>query len=245
MSSTVRELDDFCNNPDLYIQQPKSFTPPEIILPSELLEKYKSIHNKGYCMVELSKNKLLKGYPLLSIEYKDMIYGIGSSSNAKMFLKNPGLYWMSTLQDKLPVEISKKNELKKIAKRNDCTAFLEHHLGNIIMRVLAQLGYRRLKYPSVSSKETALKFLAISLKASNPNKDEEYREKYKEKLEKFIKHCNYSQNLKNEYERKEKVGEAWTSWDQENLLKLSEEYHGFMQELSASDKATYFSDFIN
>jgi adenylate/nucleoside-diphosphate kinase len=70
------------------------------------------------------------------------------------------------------------------------------------MRVLAQLGYRRLKYPTVSSKETALKFLAISLKASNPNKDEKYREKYKEKLDKFIKHCNYSQDLKNEYERK-------------------------------------------
>lgn len=54
-------------------------------------------------MVELSKGKLLKGYPLTSIEYQDKIYGIGNSSNAKMFLKNPGLYWMSTLQDKLPV----------------------------------------------------------------------------------------------------------------------------------------------
>lgn len=90
-----------------------------------------------------------------------------------------------------------------------------------------------------------MKFLAISLKASNPNKDEKYREKYKEKLEKFIKHCNYSQDLKNEYERKEKMGEGWTSWDQENLLKLSEEYHEFMKDLSASDKATYFSEFIN
>ena len=62
--------------------------------------------------------------------------------------------------------------MKKIAKRNDCTAFLEHHLGNILMKVLAQLGYRRLKYPTISSKETALKFLALSLKATNPNKGE-------------------------------------------------------------------------
>lgn len=51
---------------------------------------------------------------------------------------------------------------------------------------------------------SALKFLAISLKANNPNKDEQYREKYKEKLEKFIKHCNYPQQLRDEFERKEK-----------------------------------------
>jgi adenylate/nucleoside-diphosphate kinase len=48
-----------------------------------------------------------------------------------------------------------------------------------MMRVLAELGYRRLKYPTLSSKETALKFLAISLKANNANKDEQYRQKYK------------------------------------------------------------------
>ncbi len=40
------------------------------------------------------------------------------------------------------------------------------------MRSLAQLGYRRPKYPTLSSKESALKFLALSLKSTNPNKDE-------------------------------------------------------------------------
>jgi adenylate/nucleoside-diphosphate kinase len=83
-----------------------------------------------------------------------------------------------------------------------------------MMRVLAQLGYRRLKYPTVSSKETALKFLAISLKANNPNKDEQYREKYKQKLERFIKHCSYSQELRDEFDRKKSAGEAWRDWDE-------------------------------
>jgi hypothetical protein len=31
---------------------------------------------------------------------------------------------MVKLQDKLPVEFEKKSELKKLAKQNDCTAFL-------------------------------------------------------------------------------------------------------------------------
>lgn len=37
------------------------------------------------------------------------------------------------------------------------------------------LGYKRLKYPTINCKETALKFIAISLKALNPNKDVVYR----------------------------------------------------------------------
>ena len=35
-----------------------------------------------------------------------------------------------------------------------------------------------MKYPTLSCKETVLKFLAISLKANNPNKDANYRNKY-------------------------------------------------------------------
>lgn len=60
-----------------------------------------------------------------------------------------------------------------------------------MMRVLAKLGYKRLKYPTINCKETALKFIAISLKAQNPNKDQLYRNKYQEKLDLFIHHCNY------------------------------------------------------
>lgn len=40
------------------------------------------------------------------------------------------------------------------------------------MKTLAQLGYRRPKYPTLGSKQSALKYLAISLKAINPNKDD-------------------------------------------------------------------------
>lgn len=41
------------------------------------------------------------------------------------------------LPDKLPVTFAKKNLVKKVAKEADCTAYLEHHLGHIVMRVLA------------------------------------------------------------------------------------------------------------
>lgn len=41
-----------------------------------------------------------------------------------------------------------------------------------MMKCLARLGYKRPKYPTLGSKESALKFLSISLKANNPNKDD-------------------------------------------------------------------------
>jgi adenylate/nucleoside-diphosphate kinase len=131
--------------------------------------------NRGYCMIELLRKNLVKGNSAYGLIYKNRLFLTSSPRNMKLFIRNPTLYEMVRIPDKLPVEFEKKNELKKIAKKNDCTAFLEHHLSNIMMRSLAQLGYRRPKYPTLSSKESALKFLAISLKATNPNKDDQYR----------------------------------------------------------------------
>ncbi len=103
-------------------------------------------------MVELLRKKLVKGNFTYGLIYKNKLYLTSTPKNMKLFIRNPTLYEMVKLPDKLPVEFEKKNELKKIAKRNDCTAFLEHHLSNIMMRSLAQLGYRRPKYPTLSSK---------------------------------------------------------------------------------------------
>lgn len=59
-----------------------------------------------------------------------------------------------------------------------------------------------MKYPTINCKETALKFIAISLKALNPNKDEVYRKKYMDKLQVFLKHCNFSETISKENSRK-------------------------------------------
>ncbi len=193
-------------------------------------------------MVDLAKKALTKGNSLFALVYKDKYYLTSSARAQRLFQKNPALYEMLKLPDKLPVEFEKKSDLKKIAKRNDCSAFLEHHLSNILMKCLAQLGYRRPKYPTLGSKESALKFLSISLKANNPNKDDQYRQKYSEKLNNFIKQSTYSQEIREELERKSKGN--WESHDQENLLKLCEEYSEFMKELEGTDKTQYFSNFI-
>ena len=47
-----------------------------------------------------------------------------------------------------------------------------------------------------------IKFLAISLKASNPFQDQFYRNKYSEKLDEFVQHCGLSNEIKTEVLRK-------------------------------------------
>ena len=114
----------------------------------------------------------MKGNYLYGVTYKGKCFLNSCPKNQKLFQRNPALYEMLKLPDKLPVEFEKKSDLKKIARAKDCSAFLEHHLSNIMMKSLAKLGYRRPKYPTLGSKESALKFLAINLKANNPNKDD-------------------------------------------------------------------------
>lgn len=87
-----------------------------------------------------------------------------------------------------------------------------------------------------------MKFIAISLKANNPNKDEAYRAKYTEKLQLFLKHCAYSGEIREEFRGKEETNakNLWNEWDEENLLKITHEFADFRESLKDVDKEIYF-----
>ena len=119
------------------------------------------------------------------------------------------------------------------------------------------LGNKRLKYPTLGYKETALKFMAISLKANNPNKDDAYRKKYTDKLNDFINQCNYAEVLLEESDDRGKVAlyefykldkkkayQDWSEWDEENFLTRMEQFHKFITTLKTDDKMEYFKRFI-
>lgn len=71
------------------------------------------------------------------VAYRDEIHSFATAELMAKFIANPNDYINIKLHDKLPVEFDPVNLVKKVAKKGDCTAFLEHHLGNIVMRVLA------------------------------------------------------------------------------------------------------------
>lgn len=119
-----KELKDFINNPDTYTTKGEAFSPPEEVCLEDVYNNYSKFENKGYGMIELLKKELVKGNYFFGLLYKGKYFLNSSAKNQKLFLKNPALYEMMKLPDKLPVEFEKKSDLKKIARRNDCSAFL-------------------------------------------------------------------------------------------------------------------------
>ena len=79
------------------------------------------------------------------IHYKGNYWIFSSEANLLHFLQNPFKFEHAKLPQKMPLDESehKQDNLEKIKKKaedGDCTAYLEHHLGNIAMKVMAQLG---------------------------------------------------------------------------------------------------------
>lgn len=54
------------------------------------------------------------------------------------FESNPNTYKNVALPPKLPIQYTNNKSIaKKVAKRGDCTSYMELHLRNIIIKVLA------------------------------------------------------------------------------------------------------------
>lgn len=66
---------------------------------------------------------------------------------------------------------------------------MEQSLSSVVTRGLREVGENRLKYPTLSVKETMLKLFAVFLKAENPANTDFMREKYRNKMREFIHKC--------------------------------------------------------
>jgi len=64
---------------------------------------HQKFEDKGYCMIELSKKNLTRGNTLLGLTYKHKYFLTSTAKNQKLFQRNPALYEMVKLPDKLPV----------------------------------------------------------------------------------------------------------------------------------------------
>lgn len=143
--------------------------------------------------------RLAKGLPYLLASYKGDVHSFASANSLMQFLKSPQLFEHAKLPTKMPSPdlrpIYKEKAKPSEEKDADCTDYLDLHLGEIMMKILSQIGDQRIKYPTINSQETALKFIAISLKANNPNQNAFYRKKYRNKLKQFLKDCQLSNDF--------------------------------------------------
>ena len=74
--------------------------------------------------------------------------------------------------------IDEKVSLYNLSKMEDSISFMEQALGQIVTRALREISENRLKYPSVSVKETMLKLFSLFLRTNNPANTEFMKNKY-------------------------------------------------------------------
>lgn len=91
--------------------------------------------------------------------------------------------------------ITEKITLLSFSELEDSVPFLEQSIGAIVTRGLLEITSCRLKYPTLTVKETSLKLLSMFLKANNPSNTEYIKKKYQKKIKTFVERCNLPQKI--------------------------------------------------
>lgn len=120
---------------------------------------------------------------------------------------------------------------------------MEQALGQVVTRGLREVGENRLKYPTLSVKETMLKLFAIFLKAENPANTEHMKEKYKKKMQDFIYRCEVPVELHDLCKDREKNDKVWPNFKEDYYNKLGGKYDQIMKEV-VKEKHNGFSTYL-
>lgn len=178
---------------DIFLRNPRNFTEKVIFSTdrntpkrirsykaAELVAQEKAI--MSHCPVTLKdENKVEKGHALLVVQFKDNRFVFVNEEKMERFFRTPGAYADAVLPVKMPPAVDPVY-LVKLQQQEESITFLEQALGSIVTRGLREVGENRLKYPSLSVKETMLKLFAIFLKAENPANTAYMKEKYHKKM---------------------------------------------------------------
>lgn len=113
---------------------------------------------------------------------------------ARKFYATPQRYFKTQLPVKLPPR-KEPVGLYNLSKKDDSITFLEQALGNVVTKGLREVGETRLKYPTLSVKESSLKLFAMFLKCENPANTAYMKEKYIKKCQEFLEIATISEEL--------------------------------------------------
>jgi adenylate/nucleoside-diphosphate kinase len=173
---------------DIFLEYPKTFIEGIIFsstkgLPfriqqhkaAEIFAQEKS--QQGYCPVTLmDEERLVRGDQMLIISYRENKFTFASEFKLQKFFQQPQRYHKVNLPVKMPPNDDKVG-LFSLHKLDDSITFMEQALGTIVTQGLREVGDNRIKYPTLSCKETMLKLFALYLKFANPANTEHKKKK--------------------------------------------------------------------
>lgn len=240
----------------MFIDNPARFTNNVIFSSQKGIPKRFKLHKSaeiitqekaliGHCPVSLvDEGRVCKGDPLLIIHYKDQKYCFESEQKLQRFAQTPGRYNKTELPIKMPPHEDKVN-LYTLQMSEDSTTFIEQALGSIVTRGLREVSDNRLKYPNLTVKETMLKLFALFLKAENPANTAFMKEKYRERMRRFVTACELAEELDDltkEKQEKEKKNK-WPEFKEKYYNDLGSRYDEILKQ-SLKDKREGFQSYL-
>ncbi|XP_005372594.1 PREDICTED: adenylate kinase 9 isoform X3 [Chinchilla lanigera] len=190
------KLNKFLENPELYVPPlaphplpPAAMIPQKLTL-SELKSRFpKCAELQGYCPVTYEEGEhryeaLVPGDSNYAVEYRDHIYICENKEKLQKFLRSPLKYWDQKLPQKLP-------PLKEpmVLTSLPLPGYLEQGIATSLIKAMNAAGCMKPKFPFLSTRRSALLYIAFHLKAFNPRGSEYTRKKYKKKMEQFMERC--------------------------------------------------------
>merc|ERR1712166_1299551 len=199
----------------------------------------------GHCPVTLvDEDRVVKGDPLLVVQYKDSKFSFESEPKLQSFLLTPGRYHKKELPVTMPPQEDPVN-LFALQGSEESTTFMEQALGSIVTRGLREVSENRLKYPNLSVKETMLKLFALFLKAENPANTPYMKEKYLGRMRQFIERCEMAEELSDlaEEKMKKQPDGKWPEFKEKYYNELGARYDEVLQS-SKKEKANGFKSYL-
>lgn len=237
---------------DIFLRSPRNFTEKVLFSTdrnapkrirsykaAELVAQEKAL--MSHCPVTLKdEGRVEKGLSLLVVQFKDNRYVFANEEKLERFFAQPSAYADAVLPVKMPPVVDPVY-LVKLQQQEESITFLEQALGSIVTRGLREVGENRLKYPTLSVKETMLKLFAIFLKAENPANTAYMKEKYHKKMQTFVDRCEVPEELHelaDEKSKKEKKG-RWPQFKEDYYNQLGAKYDEILKSIVTERKSDF------
>lgn len=191
------ELALFLDEPERYLSGSLPEELPVHLQPM-LSRRREDFQLQGYCPVTLA-DPTRSGYDSIvlgdlerhAVRYSERNYALRGPEELAAFMKAPWLYDSLTLPHKIPAPPE-----EPVLDTLPIHGYLEQVIAAVLTKGLATLATTRPVFPYLSPKESALKHLALFLKANSPLKDETMAARKAKKLKDFEGYCNLVTYLK-------------------------------------------------
>ncbi|KAH6571770.1 hypothetical protein BASA50_001642 [Batrachochytrium salamandrivorans] len=192
------ELDSFLCEPEKFVRDtglPEHL--PVLLSRSGVKALFpRQLELKGYCPVSFSSKRsgntssIVMGDADCTVEYAGKLYAMHSASEMLQFMESPWKYVDQILPKKLPPP-----HFPCSIRGLPIIGYMEQAISASITNALYDLGKVKPKFPYLSIDLSACKYLALYLKAHNPNSRDWVRNDYSKRLHQFKEKCAVMRSL--------------------------------------------------